>query len=325
MDTINYSVIIRTTGKAGEKYAALLHSIEELQPKPKDVIVVLPEGYELPPERLGWEHFYFCKKGMVVQRLYGIQICQTPYALIVDDDIAFSSDFVQQLYQPVRTGEYGLSAGPLLDFFPPKGIQTFFWALGAAAIPACSKKARYTTMLPTTGYIYNRNIDLTQTTIYDAQSAAWTCFFADIKKLRSIHMEDELWLDRLGYSAHDDTAMFYKAWLRGIKTAIVSTAAYRHLDGKTSTRGRPVEVKRAMGYTRAVLWYRFFNQQARGLKRVWMWTCFIYRTVFQVGCDFLRFCAGKRHFAEVKAYVEGTRIGLSWVKTDEYQAIPDLI
>lgn len=325
MEMIDYSVIIRTTGKAGVKYAKLLESIEGLTPRPREVIVVLPEGFELPPERLGWETFYFCPKGMVTQRLYGIQMCRTPYALISDDDIAFGPDFVQQLYQPVKDGRYGLSAGPLLEFFPPKGVQTLFWALGAAAVPARSRDARYTSMLRSTGYVYNRNIDLENTCIYEAQSAAWTCFFADIEKLRSIRMEDELWLDRLGYSAHDDTVMFYKAWLRGIKTAIVSTAAYQHLDGKTSTKGRPVQVKKAMGFTRFILWHRFFYEQARGPEKLWCVACIAYRTLFQSCTDLIRCAAGKRPFAEVKAYIEGTAYAMKWTKTQEYQMLPPLV
>lgn len=325
MDSIDYSVIIRTTGKAGEKYAQLLQSISQLSPQPKEVIVVLPEGYDLPPERLGWETFCFCKKGMVSQRLHGIRMCNSPYALIVDDDIAFPSDFVQKLYKPLRDGQYGLSAGPLLEFFPPRGIQSLFWAVGAAAVPAWNWKSRYTTVLRSTGYRYNRNVDLTSEKIYEAQTAAWTCFFADVEKLRSIHFEDELWLDHMGYSAHDDTAMFYKAWLRGVKTAIVSTAEYRHLDGKTSTKGRPVQVKQAMGFTRTVLWHRFFYKQAKILEKPWCVVCFIYRMLFQSATDLIRCIAGQRPYAEVKAYIEGTFYALKWIKSNEYKNIPPLV
>ena len=324
MEKLDYSVVIRTTGKAGEKYARLLASIEALEPRPREVVVVLPEGYDLPPERLGWETFHFCPKGMVTQRLYGIQVCKTPYALICDDDIAFGPDFVRQLSRPVLDGGYGISAGPLLELFPPRGLQSIFWALGAAAVPSLRSDAAYTTMLRTTGYIYNRSIDLEHTRIYEAQSYCWACFFADMEKLRSIHMEDELWLDKLGYSAHDDTVMYYKAWLRGVKTAIVSTAAYQHLDGKTSTRGRPVQVKKAMGFTRYVLWHRFFYEQAKGLEKPWCVVCIAYRTLFQSATDLIRCIAGKRPFAEVKAYIEGTIQAMKWVKTREYRDLPPL-
>ena len=325
MENLDYSVVIRTTGKAGEKYARLLASIEALIPRPREVIVVLPEGYALPPERLGWETFHFCPKGMVTQRLYGIQVCKTPYALICDDDIAFGADFVQLLASPVLDGKYGFSAGPLLELFPPKGVQSIIWALSAAAIPTRNVDAPYTTMLRSTGYIYNRNIDLENNRIYEAQSYCWACFFADMEKLRSIHLEDELWLDHMGYSAHDDTVMFYKAWLRGIKTAIVSTAAYQHLDGKTSTKGRPVQIKKAMGFTRYILWHRFFYVQAKGPMKLWCVLCIGYRTLFQSATDLIRCIAGKRPFAEVKAYLDGTFYAIKWVKSEAYQDLPLLV
>ena len=72
LQEIDYSVIIRTLGTAGEKYENLLKSISALEPQPKEIIVVLPEGYDLPKEQLGWERFLFSPKGMVSQRVYGI-------------------------------------------------------------------------------------------------------------------------------------------------------------------------------------------------------------------------------------------------------------
>lgn len=319
MEKLDYSVIIRTTGKAGEKYATLLRSIDALVPRPREVIVVLPEGYELPPERLGWETFHFSPKGMVNQRSYGILVCKTPYALVTDDDISFDPDFVRQLSSPVMDGSYGISAGPLLELFPPKGIQSLFWALGAAAVPALSASAPYATMLKTTGYAYNRNIDLEHTRIYDTQTSCGACFFADMEKLRSIHLEEELWLDKLGYAAQEDTVTFYKAWLRGIRTAIVSTAVYEHLDGKTSTRSKSLQVKRSMGFTRTVLWHRFFYHRASLPGKLWAVLCYGYRTLFQTAVDLVRICIGKRPFGETKAFLEGVSIALKWTKTDEYK------
>jgi FMN phosphatase YigB (HAD superfamily) len=121
-------------------------------------------------------------------------------------------------------GSFGISAGPLLELFPPKGVQSVFWALGAAAVPARNPNAPYTAMLRSTGYVYNRNIDLEHTRIYEAQSYCGACCFADTRKLRSIRLEDELWLEHMGYASHEDTVMFHKAWLRGIKTAIATSS-----------------------------------------------------------------------------------------------------
>lgn len=66
---IDYSVIIRTTGKANTKYQRLLETIDQLEPQPKEIIVVLPEGNPLPEEKLGKETYYYSPKGMVIQRM----------------------------------------------------------------------------------------------------------------------------------------------------------------------------------------------------------------------------------------------------------------
>lgn len=55
MKTPSYSVTIRTLGSAGEKYAATLDSIAKQKIKPEEVVVVIPYGYDLPKERLGYE------------------------------------------------------------------------------------------------------------------------------------------------------------------------------------------------------------------------------------------------------------------------------
>ena len=44
---MEYSICIRTLGTAGEKYERLIKSINNLNIKPKEVIVVIPKGYNL--------------------------------------------------------------------------------------------------------------------------------------------------------------------------------------------------------------------------------------------------------------------------------------
>ena len=63
-----YSVTIRTLGTAGEKYQKTLDSIARQSISPQEVIIVLPKGYPLPPERLGTETFIFSEKGMNIYR-----------------------------------------------------------------------------------------------------------------------------------------------------------------------------------------------------------------------------------------------------------------
>lgn len=317
---IDYSVIIRTTGKAGDKYRCLLDSIAALEPRPREVIVVLPEGYALPADRLGWETFYFCPKGMVIQRLHGIAQCKTKYALISDDDIAFEPDFVQKLAAPLETGKYGISAGPLTEFFPTPGLAAAAAAVMGSAVPAVFHRDRYNTVLKTTGYSYNRH--LKQGKLYETQSAPWTCFFADVQKLRSIRFEDELWLDKNGYSAHDDTSMFYKAWLRGVTPVIVSDAPYRHMDAKTSTKGNP-QVIHATSFNRYVFWHRFIFHLAPHLPgRAAAAAAIAYRFLWSwlwIGFGILR---GKKAPQDLCSSICGFRDGIRYVRSREYRELP---
>lgn len=316
---IDYSVIIRTTGRAGEKYRRLLTSIEALEPKPREVIVVLPDGYILPVDRLGWETFYFCPKGMVIQRLHGIAMCKTKYALISDDDIAFGPDFVQKLAAPLETGAYGISAGPLVEFFPEPGTQTLFSALLGGAVPTVLHRNRYNTVLKTTGYSFNRHLQSDR--LYETQSAPWTCFFADVEKLRSIRFEDELWLDRNGYSAHDDTAMFYKAWLRGVTPVIVSNAVYQHLDAKTSRIENP-KAAFAGGFNTVVFWHRFIYSQCKTLpEKIWTKLCIHYHLFARTMLGLLKQMC-RRSTSANPTFRDGVHAGWKWLKSAEYAALP---
>ena len=314
---IDYSVVIRTTGKAGAKYQGLLDSIAALEPQPREVIVVLPEGYALPDQRLGWETFSFCPKGMVIQRLHGIAQCKTQYALISDDDIAFGPDFVQKLAAPLETGKYGISAGPLVEFLPEPGLPAVLALLTGAACPALRNRHRYNTILKTTGYSYNRSPEPGK--LYETQSAPWTCFFADVQKLRSIRFEDELWLDKNGYSAHDDTAMFYKAWLRGVTPVIVGDALYQHLDARTSTTHNP-KVAYAGGFNTVVFWHRFVYGSCRSLpEKLWARLCFQYHLLASGAFRLLNDL--RRHTQDRKNALDGIRAGWAWIESEEYAAL----
>ena len=279
MEMIDYSVIIRTTGNAHMKYRKLLDSISRLVPKPKEVIVVLPEGYELPEERLGWEKFIFCQKGMVRQRLVGINACKTRYALICDDDIAFSSDFVKKLHAPIARGRGFISVAPLYSFLPDKGKSAFFSAIVASAVPTLiHRHNRYISVLKTTGYSYNRHLKCSPNRYYETQSAAWTCFYTDIQILKDINLDQEMWLDAHGYSAYDDQTMFYKAWLMGFKTIVVPDAEYSHLDAKTSIFNNNSSVLYSTNFNRVVFWHRFiYAQQAHAFGRFMSQMAFLYR------------------------------------------------
>lgn len=320
---IDYSVIIRTTGKAHEKYQALLDSIANLVPSPVEVIVVLPEGCELPKERLGYEKFYFSPKGMVIQRMEGIIQCKTRYALICDDDVVFDNDFVKKLYEPIREGIASFSAGPLYSFLPSQGINMVFDILTASAVPTIlHRRNRYVTVLKSTGYSYNRHLDEKQK-YYETQSVAWTCFFADVETIKLLEFEKEKWLDAHGYSALDDQTMFYKAWLMGYKTVVVSNAYYEHLDGKTSTKNNKPAVLYSATFNRVIFWHRFIYMTQRNiLSKLLATVAFKYKMQWMHIWDFVSLIRHRMSKEDYKIARNGYRDGWQYIRSEEYKSLP---
>lgn len=321
--TIDYSVIIRTIGKAGEKYQNLLNSIAALVPQPKEVIVVLPEGYDEPAEKLGWETFYYSAKGMVAQRMHGVAQCKTPYALICDDDVCFGSDFVQKLHEPIEKGFAGLSSGPLYSFLPEKGIRAAVNTLSGAAAPTVFHTDRYVSVLRTAGYSYNRHLHPEKKRFYESQSLAGTCFYADISKLRSVGFAEEKWIDANGYSAYEDQTMFYKAWLRGIRTVVVADAYYVHQDAKTSTRNNKPIVTRCLVINRIIFWHRFiYCIEKTPVAKIWARLAFAYRMAWLRLWAYIDLARGRYTREDVKLVFQACKDGWEYVASTEYLGLP---
>lgn len=325
---INYSVVIRTIGKAGEKYKKLLTSIENLEPRPKEIVVVLPEGYEYPKERIGKglkETFIYCKKGMVEQRLVGIENAKTNYLLICDDDIAFDKDFIKKLYKPIEKGIAQISAGPLLSFLPEPGIRAIYNNISASAVQTLFNKDKYVHVLKSSGWSYNRKINLNEEKYYETESLPWTCFFAEKKSLDKIKFRDEIWLDKQGYASFDDQTMFYKAYLIGIKTVIVSNAYYEHMDAMTSRLENnliPDRIFIASGFNRFVFWHRFILSMDRGiLLKLSSIVSFIYYIILSTMYLTLKGIKNKDFIKRRKLIIEGYKEALQYTKSEDYKQL----
>lgn len=326
MTNIDYAVIIRTIGKAGIKYQALLTSISKLQPQPKEVIVVLPHGYNPPVETLGYEKIVYSNKGMVSQRVCGIRHTTCKYALICDDDVTFECDFVKKLYKPLYDNKCKISSGPLLSFLPERGAKTFIGALMAASGPTFFHKNRYVSIMRSTGFTFNRNINVINNTLYQSQSLPGTCFFADVDALLKLRFDDECWIDSNGYSAYEDQVMFYKAWLNNYNPLIVSDAIYEHLDARTSVQNNKPEVTFSTTLNRRLFWHRFiYSQEKNHILKLWSIICFTYRNAWLYMWSFIGFLRKRNSFKELQIINNANKQYKEYIKSDAYQSLPSIL
>lgn len=330
---INYSVVIRTIGRAGEKYRKLLNSIENLEPRPKEVIVVLPDGYGYPKERIGKglkETFIYCKKGMVEQRLVGIENAKTNYLLVCDDDVAFEEDFVRKLYKPIKEGIAKISAGPLLSFLPQPGIKSLYNNISLSAVETIFNKHKYIHVLKSSGWSYNRNIDLEKEVYYETESLPWTCFFAERKALEQLNFREEMWLDKQGYASLDDQAMFYKAYLMGIKSVVVSNAHYEHMDAMTSRKSESSGIKDKVftsnGFNRIIFWHRFIYSMENNI--ILKFICilsFLYYALFTSIYLSVKGVRNKEFIKRRKLIFNGYQEGFKYIKSSDYKFLKNIV
>ena len=102
---MNYTAVIRTLGKAGEKYQRLLDSLCSQTVKPQRILVYIADGYPVPKETCGIEEYIYVKKGMVAQRALFYDEVETEYILFLDDDLFLPNQFVEKLFEELENND----------------------------------------------------------------------------------------------------------------------------------------------------------------------------------------------------------------------------
>lgn len=323
----SYSIAIRTLGTAGEKYRKLLESIERQTIKPEKVVVVLPEGYQLPNEQLGYEQFEFSPKGMIVQRMDALKYIDSEYILFCDDDLEFDSDFCEKTISVLSNGAYDCASGPLLDLFPPKNLKySFASILGGACVMLHGRSKYYVRILNTGGWSYNRSIDIHAHRVYKTESLPWACFMIKRDVMKAIRFEDELWAERSGYSAFEDRVMFYKLLVNGYRTCVVSDAHYIHNDGKTSTLNVKLAPIYAGSFNHYVFWHRFLYGQSKNFfDKLWKRLCINYYVLMSRVYGWGLYLIKRKSADERNASAQGFKDAKDFIKSQEYLTLPEVV
>lgn len=320
MELFNYSVVIRTLGTAGKKYQALLDSITKQNIQPAEVIVVIPNGYDLPKEKLGYERFVRSPKGMVIQRTIGLKEAKSEYCLFVDDDICFSENYIEKLAEPIIQKKASVTF-PIFDMLPKKKYTQFIMAVLGTALPF-ERKDSYTTIIRSGGYSYNPRTIFQGW--YYAQTAPGACFFCARKTMLGINFDDEKWLEYTEYALPDDQVMFYKFHLLGFKIIGVGGLDFIHLDASVNSASRSEKANFAMSCNKTIFWHRFiWKTDPRLISRIYSLFCFIYSAFacFIYGCVKALF---KRNFVLVKCSLKGYKQAYKFLQSKEYKHLPPI-
>ncbi|WP_194191069.1 glycosyltransferase [Clostridium chrysemydis] len=252
---MDYSICIRTLGTAGVKFEKLIKSIKKLNIKPKEVIIVIPKGYKFPKVEIDNIKVVYSDKGMLLQRIIGIEEAKSKYVLLLDDDVEFESNILEKLYEPIKLGLCKISFPIYEDLLLKKGIRRLISSLTLSSVPK-KYKSEFVKIISSGGYSYNKDLKNSKRFLY-SESAPGMCVFGERKALINSSLREELWIDETKYSLRDDAVLIYKNHLIGNKVIGVKDINIKHLDGGSLEKNRNLKASYANTYNQILFWKRF--------------------------------------------------------------------
>lgn len=312
---MEYTAVIRTLGKAGEKYQTLLDSLVSQTIPPKAIIVYIAEGYPIPAETVGIERYVYVKKGMVAQRALRYDEVDTEYMLFLDDDVYLAPDSVSVLYsQLVENKGVVISPDVFYNASRPK-FAGLMMTMSGRMRPRKDDGVWGYKVMRTAGYSYNSN---PVKPTYLSQTNAGPCFFCSKSAFLRTRFEEELWLDDCQYPLGEDQVMFYKMHLFGMKVLTSYNSGIKHLDAGNN---RSVEKEKILIYSdfrfKTIFWHRFiFLPERNFLLKVWDCICIGYAFAFTFIVSLLKF-----RFGILKLKISAVCNGIRFIHGAEYKKL----
>lgn len=326
MDVQNfkYCVAIRTLGQAGHKYQQELDSLAAQTIKPEKILVYLAEGYPLPEESIGSEIVVRVKKGMVAQRALAFEEVTTPYVLFLDDDVYLPPDAVEKMAKGLMEHQGDCIAA---DTFPNHQMSVKEKTMAFVtnwAYPHHSD--RWAIKIHHTGsFSYNyRPVKA----VYRTMSAAGPCSLWRLEAFRSIHFQDESWLDKLGFAYGEDMLCYYKLHVNGGKLLMHYTSGVIHLNAQSSRASYDADPIKLRKRARAwfILWWRTdysLKGSTRGYKMRSL-LAFLIKYLWGMGVH-VAYAVGTLNYRPILYYVQGNCDGYRFVHSEFYRNIPNFI
>jgi len=320
-DPFSYTAVIRTLGKAGEKYQTLLDTLCAQSLPPEKILVFIAEGYELPKETCGREEYVVCEKGMIHQRSLPFSQVETPWILFCDDDLSFEKDSVERLVKAVEE-------------FAEKGIESSVISPNTFQNHLASKKTKIknalSMVLPTSSkkYAFRQRLSGFYTycnrpdPVMQTQTFAGPCCLIKKSSYEKLNFKNERFLDSFRYPLGEDTLFSYKSFLLGFNPLVHYESGIVHLDASSGHVQNPGQMIQMQNASRYCVWYRsvYTAQKNR-------WNRFVARWSFCAACNHVciyLFFTGllKRNLTNFIYFKKGIKMGKDYTKTEEYKKLP---
>ena len=228
---MTYSIAIRTLATNPSVLKGELESIAKQTIFPQKVVIYIAEGYSRPDFQIGVEEYVWVKKGMVAQRALEYREIDSDVIMMLDDDVELAPDSAERLLKAME--EHGVDC-VAADTFKNQEM-TFRQKLIAFISNGVYARGD-------DDWAFKQNRDGAFSFNGDPQKSfcltetfAGPCWMVKKDVLKAVHLEHELWLDRMGFSYGDDAVESYKLFMNGFKSGVLYDSGVKNLDAKSSS------------------------------------------------------------------------------------------
>lgn len=336
---IGYSVVIRTLGNAGAKYQATLDAIITQTVKPEEIIVVIPESYPLPKEKIGIERYIRSQKGMVIQRAVGIKGNKSDFILLLDDDVTFEPEFVEKMHQTLLETNSNIvipivknidGSFVMFEKYDSDKCRCSFnnikqkissWLVGVRQLR--NNLGSYCMKISSTGgYLVNCKLDYEKQ--YYTQTGSGAVCFGESDSFLELKLEEEIWLDKADFAIPEDQVLFYKLYLQGNKIALNQKVNFIHLDAGS---GRPNVEKNekvlfSMERNGIIFWHRFIYSNRSSINDRLVSELNLTKRIISMLIVGFFFKLTKNDNKFLNIYFKAYKDAFNFLKSSDYKKIP---
>ncbi len=320
---LEYSVAIRTLGKAPDILRQELESLHNQTVLPKEIIIYIAKGYQLPDFTVGIERYIEVDKGMVAQRALPYNEITTDRILLLDDDVSFGNDAIEKILNLMDATSADCIAFDTFRNHEMSVVSKLYAAISNFIFPRIKKNWAFKVHCNGSfSYINNPGQGC-----YKSMSAAGPASIWNKSSLLKLHFEDELWLDHLGFAYGDDELEFYKLYVNGGCLMVTFDHGITNLDGKTASSIYHKSADRyyTMAMANTIRWHRMHYKISNSQRAAFGKLCsFSFRLMWQFGLISLMSIASF-DFKSPLFFIKGIHKGIDFIKSEEYKNIPSYI
>ena len=320
----SYSVAIRTLGTAGDKFRKELESICAQAVQPERVVVYIADGYDRPDFTAGKEEYVWVKKVMMSQRILPHDEITSDCILMLDDDVLLAPDSAEKMLRAMAEHNADCVGADVFQNHRMPLKMKIYAAITNLVFPHWSRHWAFK-IHRNGSFSYNAH---PKNAFYWSQSSGGPAALWRKDAFRKLRMEDELWLERLGFPYGEDALLFYKLHANAGHLGVLYSSGITNLDAQSSSGSFRKSAEHIYVRTKAsfMIWWRscYRNGKDTPSSRIMAATAFGFKTLwlFPVMCT-AALVKWDGHF--VASYFKGLRDGWREVHSSEFHSLPPYI